>query len=94
MPRAVTRPFALNGLMLLNVFISGFHQNKENMISEISPMEKHKFCMILLLYGIFKKKKALETREQRNGCQQRRARGSKVGKRAQTCSWEKNCLTI
>ena len=64
MPRAMTRPIALNGLMLLNVFISGFHQDKDDMVSEISQTEKDKSCMILLVRGIFKKEKnPLETVE-------------------------------
>lgn len=42
-------------------FFRGFHQDKDEMISEISQMEKDKSCMILLFYGIFKgNKKSLE----------------------------------
>lgn len=64
MPRAMTRPIALNGLMLLNVFISGFRQDKDDTVNEISQTEKDKSCMILLVCGVFKKgKKPLETVE-------------------------------
>lgn len=51
------------GLLPLNVSVTDFCEDEDATISEISQVEKYKYCMVSLICGIFKEKKKVKLLE-------------------------------